>query len=85
MSTASSSLTPSEVVAALDKHIIGQNKAKKALAVALRDRWRRQMVNDETMRAEIFPANILLVGPTGSGKTEAARRLAKTSNSPFVR
>jgi len=78
-------LTPSTVVASLDKHIIGQQQAKRALAVALRDRWRRRNVADEAMRTEIVPNNILLHGPTGSGKTECARRLAKTAQSPFVR
>jgi len=81
----SHNLTPSEIVEALDRNIIGQNSAKRALAVALRDRWRRMSLEDDKMRAEVVPNNILLVGPTGSGKTECARRLAKTCKSPFIR
>ena len=77
-------MTPREIVAELDKHIIGQAAAKRAVAVALRNRWRRQQV-DGQMRAEIHPKNILMIGPTGVGKTEIARRLAKLTNAPFVK
>jgi ATP-dependent HslUV protease ATP-binding subunit HslU len=78
------SLTPREIVAELDKHIIGQNAAKRAVAIALRNRWRRMQV-DEPLRQEITPKNILMIGPTGVGKTEIARRLAKLANAPFVK
>src|SRR5689334_2309423 len=77
-------LTPTQIVAELDQYIIGQNSAKKAVAVALRNRWRRQQVA-EPMRQEITPKNILLIGPTGVGKTEIARRLAKLANAPFIK
>lgn len=77
-------LTPKEIVKELDKHIIGQNAAKKAVAIALRNRYRRKNV-PEVMRNEIVPKNILMIGPTGVGKTEIARRLAKLSNSPFIK
>ena len=77
-------MTPSEIVAELDKHIVGQDKAKRAVAVALRNRWRRQQV-DEPLRHEITPKNILMIGPTGVGKTEIARRLAKLADAPFIR
>jgi len=77
-------LTPRMVVEELDRYIIGQHKAKRAVAIAMRNRWRRQMV-DEGMREEISPKNIIMVGPTGVGKTEIARRLAKLSGSPFVK
>jgi len=80
-----SSLTPREIVQELDKHIIGQDAAKRAVAIALRNRWRRQQVPDEVLRGEITPKNILMIGPTGVGKTEIARRLAKMSNSPFTK
>ncbi|RLN92550.1 hypothetical protein BBJ28_00007088 [Nothophytophthora sp. Chile5] len=76
---------PEDVVRALDKFIVGQQDAKKAVAVALRNRWRRRQLRDEGMRAEISPMNILMSGPTGTGKTEIARRLAKISDSPFVK
>ena len=79
-----SELTPKEVVAALDQHIIGQNAAKKAVAVALRNRWRRKQVAPE-LRDEITPKNIILIGPTGVGKTEIARRLAKLARAPFLK
>jgi ATP-dependent HslUV protease ATP-binding subunit HslU len=79
-----SSLTPREIVAELDKHIIGQDKAKRAVAIALRNRWRRMQI-EEPMRHEITPKNILMIGPTGVGKTEIARRLAKLANAPFVK
>jgi ATP-dependent HslUV protease ATP-binding subunit HslU len=77
-------LTPREIVAELDKHIIGQQAAKRAVAIALRNRWRRMQV-DESLRQEITPKNILMIGPTGVGKTEIARRLAKLANAPFVK
>ena len=77
-------MTPSEIVSELDKHIIGQQKAKKAVAVALRNRWRRQQVGDP-LRQEITPKNILMIGPTGVGKTEIARRLAKLADAPFIK
>jgi len=77
-------LTPIKIVAELDKYIIGQGDAKRAVAIALRNRWRRQQV-DEKMRDEIMPNNIILIGPTGVGKTEIARRLAKLSGAPFIK
>jgi ATP-dependent HslUV protease ATP-binding subunit HslU len=77
-------LTPSQIVAELDKHIVGQQGAKRAVAVALRNRWRRQQVV-EPLRHEITPKNILMIGPTGVGKTEIARRLAKLANAPFIK
>lgn len=77
-------LTPIKIVAELDKYIIGQSDAKRAVAIALRNRWRRQQV-DEKMRDEIMPNNIILIGPTGVGKTEIARRLAKLSGAPFIK
>jgi ATP-dependent HslUV protease ATP-binding subunit HslU len=77
-------LTPRQIVAELDKHIIGQDAAKRAVAIALRNRWRRMQV-DESLRPEITPKNILMIGPTGVGKTEIARRLAKLANAPFVK
>ncbi|VAW92148.1 ATP-dependent hsl protease ATP-binding subunit HslU [hydrothermal vent metagenome] len=77
-------LTPREIVSELDKHIIGQNDAKRAVAIALRNRWRRGCV-DESLRNEITPKNILMIGPTGVGKTEIARRLAKLANAPFLK
>ena len=77
-------LTPTETVAELDKYIIGQNKAKRAVAVALRNRMRRLQLPEE-IRDEIAPKNILMIGPTGVGKTEIARRLAKLSNAPFLK
>ena len=77
-------LTPREIVAELDQYIIGQGDAKKAVAIALRNRWRRRRV-DEEMQAEILPNNIILIGPTGVGKTEIARRLARLSGAPFVK
>jgi ATP-dependent HslUV protease ATP-binding subunit HslU len=77
-------MTPREIVQELDKYIVGQNAAKKAVAIALRNRWRRQQV-PEGMRGEITPKNILMIGPTGVGKTEIARRLAKLANAPFVK
>jgi len=77
-------MTPQEIVHELDKHIVGQDKAKRAVAVALRNRWRRQQVA-EPLRHEITPKNILMIGPTGVGKTEIARRLARLSNAPFIK
>ncbi|CAH2789309.1 MAG: ATP-dependent hsl protease ATP-binding subunit HslU [uncultured Caballeronia sp.] len=77
-------MTPAEIVSELDKHIIGQGRAKKAVAVALRNRWRRQQVA-EPLRQEITPKNILMIGPTGIGKTEIARRLAKLADAPFIK
>jgi len=79
-----SSMTPQEIVSELDRHIVGQASAKRAVAIALRNRWRRQQV-DEKMRAEITPKNILMIGPTGVGKTEIARRLAKLADAPFIK
>jgi len=79
-----SSFTPREIVSELDRYIVGQNNAKKAVAIALRNRWRRQQL-DETMREEILPKNILMIGPTGVGKTEIARRLAKLTKAPFIK
>lgn len=79
------SLTPREIVSELDRFIVGQKDAKRAVAVALRNRWRRKMVEDEMMREEIMPKNILMIGPTGVGKTEIARRLAKLVNAPFLK
>jgi ATP-dependent HslUV protease ATP-binding subunit HslU len=79
-----SSLTPRQIVQELDKHIIGQDAAKRAVAIALRNRWRRMQVQ-EPLRQEITPKNILMIGPTGVGKTEIARRLAKLANAPFVK
>lgn len=76
--------TPREIVSELDRYIIGQQEAKKAVAIALRNRWRRQQLGD-TMREEVLPKNILMVGPTGVGKTEIARRLAKLTNAPFIK
>jgi len=79
-----SNMTPREIVHELDKHIIGQQDAKRAVAIALRNRWRRMQLPD-ALRAEITPKNILMIGPTGVGKTEIARRLAKLANAPFVK
>lgn len=78
------SMTPQEIVSELDRHIVGQANAKRAVAIALRNRWRRQQV-DEKLRAEITPKNILMIGPTGVGKTEIARRLAKLADAPFIK
>jgi len=79
-----SNMTPPEIVSELDKNIVGQAKAKRAVAVALRNRWRRQQV-DSALRQEITPKNILMIGPTGVGKTEIARRLAKLADAPFIK
>src|SRR6476619_6622911 len=77
-------MMPEEIVSELDKHIVGQDTAKRAVAIALRNRWRRQQV-PEPLRQEITPKNILLIGPTGVGKTEIARRLARLADAPFVK
>ena len=77
-------MTPQEIVTELDHHIVGQREAKRAVAIALRNRWRRQQV-DEKLRGEITPKNILMIGPTGVGKTEIARRLAKLADAPFIK
>ena len=79
-----SQMTPREIVQELDKHIIGQDSAKRAVAIALRNRWRRMQV-EESLRNEITPKNILMMGPTGVGKTEIARRLANLANAPFIK
>jgi ATP-dependent HslUV protease ATP-binding subunit HslU len=77
-------LTPREIVSELDRYIIGQNDAKRAVAVALRNRWRRRQLSDD-LRDEVYPKNILMIGPTGVGKTEISRRLAKLANAPFLK
>ena len=77
-------MTPREIVQELDKHIVGQDEAKRAVAIALRNRWRRVQV-DEPLRGEITPKNILMIGPTGVGKTEISRRLARLARAPFVK
>jgi ATP-dependent HslUV protease ATP-binding subunit HslU len=77
-------MTPQEIVSELDKHIVGQHQAKRAVAIALRNRWRRQQV-EPGLRAEITPKNILMIGPTGVGKTEIARRLARLADAPFIK
>jgi ATP-dependent HslUV protease ATP-binding subunit HslU len=79
-----SAMTPREIVSELDRYIVGQNAAKRAVAIAMRNRWRRQQV-DENLRSEITPKNILMIGPTGVGKTEIARRLAKLADAPFIK
>jgi len=78
------SFSPREIVSELDRHIIGQRDAKRAVAIALRNRWRRQQLDDE-LREEVLPKNILMIGPTGVGKTEISRRLAKLANAPFIK
>ena len=76
--------TPREIVSELDRYIVGQNDAKRAVAIALRNRWRRQQL-PEALREEVLPKNILMIGPTGVGKTEIARRLAKLAQAPFMK
>lgn len=78
------SMTPREIVQELDNHVVGQQQAKRAVAIALRNRWRRQQLDDD-LRHEVTPKNILMIGPTGVGKTEIARRLAKLANAPFIK
>ena len=77
-------MTPREIVEELDKHVIGQHEAKRAVAIALRNRWRRMQLDDE-LRREITPKNILMMGPTGVGKTEIARRLSHLARAPFIK
>jgi ATP-dependent HslUV protease ATP-binding subunit HslU len=77
-------LTPREIVVELDRHIVGQDDAKRAVAVPIRNRWRRQRVPEE-MRREVAPKNIMMIGPTGVGKTEIARRLARMTGAPFIK
>ena len=79
-----SSLSPREIVSELDRYVVGQNKAKKAVAIALRNRWRRQALKGE-MKDEVLPKNILMIGPTGVGKTEISRRLSKLAQAPFIK
>ena len=79
-----SALSPREIVSELDRYVIGQKEAKKAVAVALRNRWRRQALTDE-MKDEVLPKNILMIGPTGVGKTEISRRLSKLAEAPFIK
>src|SRR3546814_7090493 len=78
------SFSPREIVSELDRHIVGQRDAKRAVAIALRNRWRRQRLEGE-MREEVLPKNILMIGPTGVGKTEISRRLAKLAGEPFLK
>src|SRR6202795_3036579 len=80
----SASFSPREIVSELDRHIVGQAEAKRAVAIALRNRWRRQQL-PEDLREEVLPKNILMIGPTGIGKTEIARRLAKLAQAPFLK
>ena len=82
--SAAGALTPREIVHELDRHIVGQNEAKRAVAIALRNRWRRQQLSEQ-LREEVMPKNILMIGPTGVGKTEIARRLAKLAQAPFIK
>src|SRR5512139_2271658 len=79
-----SHMTPREIVSELDRYIVGQRNAKRAVAIALRNRWRRQQVPDD-LRDEIAPKNIIMIGPTGVGKTEISRRLAKLAQAPFIK
>ena len=84
MSKSNGLLTPPEIVSELDRYIIGQEAAKKSVAIAMRNRWRRQLI-EGPIRDEIIPANILMIGPTGVGKTEISRRLAALANAPFIK
>jgi len=77
-------MTPREIVALLDQHIVGQADAKKAVAIAIRNRWRRQQLGTD-IRKEVTPKNIIMIGPTGVGKTEITRRLAKLTGAPFIK
>jgi len=79
------SLTPKVIKEELDRYVIGQDEAKKAVAIALRNRWRRLKIKNESLRDDIIPKNILMIGPTGCGKTEIARKLAKLTQSPFIK
>jgi ATP-dependent HslUV protease ATP-binding subunit HslU len=79
-----SALSPREIVSELDRFVIGQNKAKRAVAIALRNRWRRQALEGQ-LKEEVLPKNILMIGPTGVGKTEISRRLSKLAEAPFVK
>ena len=79
-----SALSPREIVSELDRYVIGQNQAKRAVAVALRNRWRRQALSGD-MKEEVLPKNILMIGPTGVGKTEISRRLSKLAQAPFIK
>ena len=81
-STIENSLSPREIVSELDRFVVGQNKAKRAVAIALRNRWRRQALSGD-MKDEVLPKNILMIGPTGVGKTEISRRLSKLAEAPF--
>ena len=83
-SNVKNSLSPREIVSELDRFVVGQNKAKRAVAIALRNRWRRQALSDE-MKEEVLPKNILMIGPTGVGKTEISRRLSKLAQAPFIK
>ena len=83
-STIENSLSPREIVSELDRFVVGQNKAKRAVAIALRNRWRRQALSGD-MKDEVLPKNILMIGPTGVGKTEISRRLSKLAEAPFVK
>ena len=79
-----SNFSPREIVSELDRYIVGQKDAKRAVAIALRNRWRRQQLTGQ-MREEVMPKNILMIGPTGVGKTEISRRLARLANAPFIK
>ncbi len=85
ISSVATELTPAEIVTELDRFIVGQQDAKRSVAIALRNRWRRQQIQEEHLRDEILPKNILMIGPTGVGKTEIARRLAKLAKAPFIK
>ena len=83
-SSKTSALSPREIVSELDRYVIGQTEAKRAVAVALRNRWRRQALTDD-MKEEVLPKNILMIGPTGVGKTEISRRLSRLAQAPFIK